>query len=100
MALKQIFEYPRTLRSLRIGPLGKLLEGFCSWLLEHGFIVAGQSVSTSLTYHTLTSIWAVQEVASARALAQEMSLAFSRPTLWCAGGGERWKGTSVESATR
>lgn len=37
MALEQIFECPRTLGSLRIGPLGKLLEGFCSWLLEHGF---------------------------------------------------------------
>jgi hypothetical protein len=37
MALKQIFECLRTLESLRIGPLGKLLEGFCSWLLEHGF---------------------------------------------------------------
>ena len=37
MALKQIFECPRTLRSLRVGPLGNLLEGFCSWLLEHGF---------------------------------------------------------------
>ena len=25
------------LRRLRSGPIGKLLEGFCSWLLEHGF---------------------------------------------------------------
>lgn len=37
MALEQVFECPRTLRRLRSGPLGKLLEGFCSWLLEHGF---------------------------------------------------------------
>ncbi len=37
MALEQIFECPRTLRSLRDGPLGAFLEGFCSWLLEHGF---------------------------------------------------------------
>ncbi len=37
MALEQVFECPRTLRRLRRGPLGKLLEGFCNWLLEHGF---------------------------------------------------------------
>ena len=37
MALEQIFECPRTLRRLRSDPLGKLLEGFCNWLLEHGF---------------------------------------------------------------
>jgi len=37
MALEQVFECPRTLRRLRSGPLGKLLEGFCCWLLEHGF---------------------------------------------------------------
>jgi hypothetical protein len=37
MALEQVFECQRTLRRLRSGPLGKLLEGFCNWLLEHGF---------------------------------------------------------------
>lgn len=37
MALEQVFECPRTLRRLRSDPLGKFMEGFCSWLLEHGF---------------------------------------------------------------
>jgi site-specific recombinase XerD len=37
MALERVFEYPRTLRRLRSGPIGELLEGFCNWLLEHGF---------------------------------------------------------------
>lgn len=37
MALEQIFECSRTLSRLLSGPLGKLLEGFCNWLLEHGF---------------------------------------------------------------
>ena len=37
MALEKVFECPRTLRRLRSDPLGKLLEGFCNWLLEHGF---------------------------------------------------------------
>jgi len=37
MALERVFEYPRTLRKLRRGPIGKLLEGFCHWLLGHGF---------------------------------------------------------------
>jgi len=37
MALEQVFRSSRTLVRLRSGPLGKLLEGFCSWLLAHGF---------------------------------------------------------------
>jgi hypothetical protein len=37
MALEQVFECPRTLKRLRSAPLGRLLEGFCDWLLEHGF---------------------------------------------------------------
>ena len=37
MALEQVFECPRTLRRLRSDPLGELLEGFCNWLLQHGF---------------------------------------------------------------
>jgi integrase/recombinase XerD len=37
MALEQVFECPRTLRRLRTGPLAKLLEGFCHWLLAMGF---------------------------------------------------------------
>jgi len=37
MALEQVFECPRTLSRLRSGPLRKLLEGFCNWMLEYGF---------------------------------------------------------------
>ena len=37
MALEQVFDCPLTLRRLRTGPLGKLLEGFCHWLLDVGF---------------------------------------------------------------
>ena len=37
MALEQAFTCPGTVKKLRSGPLGKLLEGFCDWLLEHGF---------------------------------------------------------------
>ncbi len=37
MALEQVFDCPRTLMRLRTGPLGKLLEGFCRWLLVGGF---------------------------------------------------------------
>lgn len=37
MALELVFECPRTLKKLRSGPLGKLVDGFCDWLLEHGF---------------------------------------------------------------
>ena len=37
MALERVFECPRTLKKLRSGPLGELLDGFCDWLLEHGF---------------------------------------------------------------
>jgi integrase/recombinase XerD len=37
MALEKVFECPITLRRLRSDPLGGLLDGFCSWLLEYGF---------------------------------------------------------------
>ena len=37
MALEQVFACRRTLTRLHSGPLGKLLEGFCGWLLERGF---------------------------------------------------------------
>ena len=37
MALELVFECPRTLKKLRSGSLGKLLDGFCDWLLERGF---------------------------------------------------------------
>ena len=47
MALELVFECPRTLKKLRSGPLGKLLDGFCDWLLEHGF--ARQTVRTHLS---------------------------------------------------
>ena len=34
MALEQVFECPSTLAKFEAPPLGKLLEGFCKWLLE------------------------------------------------------------------
>lgn len=37
MALECVIKCSKTLRRMRSGPLGKLAEGFCSWLLEHGF---------------------------------------------------------------
>jgi len=37
MALEQVFKCPRTLNKLREGPLGELMDGFCTVLLENGF---------------------------------------------------------------
>jgi integrase/recombinase XerD len=37
MALELVFQCPRTLKKLRSGPWGRLMEGFCDWLLGHGF---------------------------------------------------------------
>jgi site-specific recombinase XerD len=37
MGLEQAFSCPRTLEKLRSGPLGTLLDGFCTWLLTLGF---------------------------------------------------------------
>lgn len=37
MVLEQVFKCPRTLNKLRTGPLAKLLEEFCRWLLDEGF---------------------------------------------------------------
>ena len=50
MVLERVFECPRTLRRLHSGPLGKLLEGFCNWLLEHGFRRVRYSVNRFLDY--------------------------------------------------
>lgn len=37
MALEQVFKSPRTLGKIQNAPFGKFAEGFCCWLLEHGF---------------------------------------------------------------
>ncbi len=37
MALELVFVCSRTLGKLRSGPLGKLLDGYCDWLLGCGF---------------------------------------------------------------
>jgi integrase/recombinase XerD len=37
MALGSVFVCSRTIGALRSGPLGKLLDGYCDWLLECGF---------------------------------------------------------------
>jgi site-specific recombinase XerD len=37
MGLEQVFSCLETLKKLRSGPLGTLLDGFGIWLLEHGF---------------------------------------------------------------
>lgn len=37
MTLEQVFKCPRTLNKLRNGPLGELMDGFCTALLENGF---------------------------------------------------------------
>lgn len=37
MALELVFVCQRTLGKLRSGPLGRLLDGYCDWLLECGF---------------------------------------------------------------
>jgi len=47
MAMELVFECPATLKKLRNGALGKFLDGFCDWLLEHGF--TRQTVCTHLS---------------------------------------------------
>ena len=47
MALELAFTSPCTVKKLRSGPLGELLDGFCDWLLEHGF--ARSTVRTHLS---------------------------------------------------
>jgi site-specific recombinase XerD len=37
MALESVFVCSRTIGALRSGPLGKLLDGYCDWLLGSGF---------------------------------------------------------------
>ena len=40
MALEQVFKCPSTLNKLRTGPLAKLVEGFCQWLMVGGFSIS------------------------------------------------------------
>jgi site-specific recombinase XerD len=47
MAMELVFDCPATLKKLRSGALGKLLDGFCDSLLEHGF--TRQTVRTHLS---------------------------------------------------
>ena len=49
MALESVFVCSRTLGKLRSGPLGKLLDGYCDWLLGYGF-------SRSTTRKHLTNV--------------------------------------------
>ncbi|MDZ7579262.1 MAG: hypothetical protein U5R30_01180 [Deltaproteobacteria bacterium] len=37
MGLEQMFKCPHTLNKLQTGPIAKLIEGFCRWLLVGGF---------------------------------------------------------------
>ena len=37
MALEAFFQAPRTLKKYRSGPLGKIMDGFCDWLLACSF---------------------------------------------------------------
>ncbi|MFA6011398.1 MAG: site-specific integrase [Desulfobacteraceae bacterium] len=37
MVFKQVFKCQRTLNKLQAGPLAKILEEFCQWLLDEGF---------------------------------------------------------------
>ncbi len=56
MALEQVFDCPRTVRGLRSGPLGSLLEGFViGW---RNVALAGQRLgNTSRTYPISANIW-------------------------------------------
>ena len=37
MALESVFVCSRTISTLRSGPLGEFLDGYCDWMLECGF---------------------------------------------------------------
>ena len=99
MALEQNFECPRTLSRLRSGPLGKFLEGFCNWLLEHGFSRWTIRMHLGNVSHLNEHLDGLSRQVL-ESLAQEMLRAFSRPTLCDAGTEDHWKNTCVESATR
>ena len=99
MALERVFACPRTLRRLRRGPLGKLLEGFCNWLLEHGFrrhTIRQHLFNVSHLNDHLNG----EREESTRASAPERLRAFSGRTLCGAGTGEPQKNTCVGWATR
>lgn len=74
MALELGFVCPRTLKKLRSGPLGERLEGFCDWLLEHGFarhsVRAHLSNVSHLNEHLGARNGAVLKALSAQAVSE------------------------------
>lgn len=55
MGLERVFKAPWTLHKLRSGPLGRLSDVFCDWLLIHGF--GRQSVRKHLTNVSHLNEW-------------------------------------------
>ncbi len=70
MALELVFVSPRTLGKLRSGPLGKLLDGYCDWLLECGFRRSTIRKHLSDVSH-FNSYLDVQKVAGRQTLSSE-----------------------------
>ena len=55
MGMEKVFVAPWTLRKLRGGPLGVLLDGFCDWLLERGF--SGHTIRLHLAHLSHLNQW-------------------------------------------
>lgn len=70
MALESVFVCSRTIGALRSGPLGKLLDDYCDWLLECGFKRATARTNLANVSH-LNTYLAVQEWGDRSALSAD-----------------------------
>ncbi len=77
MALEMVFVCSRTIGSLRSGPLGKLLDGYCDWLLECGFKRATVRTHLANVSH-LNAYLALQKERGGRFLSAEDVNGFSK----------------------
>ena len=77
MALEMVFVCSRTIGALRSGPLGKLLDGYCDWLLECGFKRATVRTHLANVSH-LNAYLALQKGRGRRSLSAEDVSGFSK----------------------
>jgi hypothetical protein len=73
MTLEQVFTCTRTLKKLRSGPLGGLLDGFCNALLQDGFTTVTTRKHLSNISHLNAYIGARSDINGLELSAQTVS---------------------------
>lgn len=91
MALEQAFKSSKTLGRLRSGPLGKLLDGFCVWLLKRGFSRSSTRHHLFYLYHLNKHLGVPDVGPRNRMTVKDVKASLSAYSVWCRRAGEREK---------